>query len=392
MNVASLSLRKGTDLREDLARRTGKPTRLFRAPGRVNLIGEHTDYNGGFVMPIAISKDTYVAAAARDDDALHIASRDLAGEATVPLPHLVPQGAWWDYVTGVAAALTERGFRPQGADLLVASEVPLGAGLSSSAALEIASALALLASQPRPWSDAIELAKVGQQAEHRFVGTQCGLMDQFIAVFGRRGNALLLDCRSLHSEPIPLPPGLLLAICNTGVRHELASSAYNQRRAECAEGVRLLQQDDATVQQLRDVSLTTLERARPHMADAVYRRCRHIVSENARVLATAEALRGGRWETLGPLLAASHASLRDDFEVSCRELDVMVEIAEQAPGFVAGRMTGGGFGGCTVNLVHTAQGEAFAAHMGDAYQRATGLRAEIYLVESADGASEITAG
>jgi len=391
MNVALTSLRNGEEIRQELARRTGAATRLFRAPGRVNLIGEHTDYNGGFVMPVAISKATYVAAAPRTDTSLHVASLDLPGEVTVRLQQLAPAGAWWDYVTGVAAALSQQGFPPRATDLLIASDLPLGAGLSSSAALEIASALALLASQPRAWTDKVELAKVGQKAEHQFVGTQCGLMDQFVSVFGPRGHALLLDCRSLEWEAIPLPSGLALAICNTGVRHELASSAYNQRRAECAEGVRILQQDDASIQQLRDVTLPVLERARSRMPDAVYRRCRHIVSENGRVLATVDALRAGQWQTLGPLLAASHASLRDDFEVSCLELDVMVKNAQDAPGFVAGRMTGGGFGGCTVNLVHAEKGEAFIAHMAAAYLRETKLQAQIYLVDSADGAAEIKA-
>ena len=367
----------------------GRAPRLFRAPGRVNLIGEHTDYNDGFVMPVAISRFTYAAVAPRADRKLTLASLDFEGSITADLDQLQPVGNWADYVLGVAAALEAEGSRLSGADLLVSTEVPIGAGLSSSAALETVAGLAMssLAGNDRP--DRVRLALAGQKAEHTFVGMMCGIMDQFISALGQTGHALLIDCRSLEWERVHIPEGCVLGICNTGVKHELASSEYNQRRQECEEGVRILRTQLPSVTSLRDVSLTEFERHAHLLPDAVLRRCRHVISENQRVLDAREAMRHNDFTRLWELLAESHISLRDDFEVSCPELDTMVEISASAPGFIAGRMTGGGFGGCTVNLVETSQAERFARYMVEHYKQHYAWPAEVYLAQSADGAQEL---
>lgn len=371
--------------------------RLFQAPGRVNLIGEHTDYNQGLVMPAAISRLTLIAARARADAKLHLVSGQIEGEAVADLRDLKPQGGWADYVFGVAAALQQRGCSLRGAELAISSEIPLGAGLSSSAALEIGAGLALLALAGyapgpgrRPEPDLLlRLAQAGLQAEHEFVGTQCGIMDQSICAFARAGEAMLLDCRSLEREFVPLPSTCVLAICNTGVRHELAASEYNQRRQECEAAVAALQAFLPAVQSLRDLDQAELTRWGSRLPAVPRRRARHIVTENERVRQARAALIGGDLAALRDILAASHRSLRDDFEVSCPELDAMVAAAEEAPGFVAGRMTGGGFGGCTVNFVARDQAESFVAHVRATYHERMGTLPEIAVVTSADGASEL---
>ncbi len=380
-------------LRQSFARLFGQTPRLFRAPGRVNLIGEHTDYNDGFVMPVAISRSTVIAASPRDDRQLHMSSLDFreASGGNVRVSSLDdprPARAWTDYITGVAAMLERRGLRLRGANLLVASDIPAGAGLSSSAALEMASGWALLHTAGQEM-DRTELALAGQEAEHAFVGTLCGIMDQYISANGRAGQATCLDCRSLSAEQLQLPEGFDIVICNTGVKHELASSEYNVRRRECQQGVELLRRFLPRIQNLRDVSLPDFERYRDALPEVIQRRCRHVITENQRVLRTREALREGHWNKLSELLAASHQSLRMDYEVSCAELDLMVDLAQRAPGFLAGRMTGGGFGGCTVNLVERQRSEAFVKAVLTGYNRRTGgncgIQAEAYVVASASG-------
>lgn len=420
----------------------GPAPRCFRAPGRVNLIGEHTDYNLGFVLPAAISLATRVLARPRRDRRLRLASAQAGGPRdrataehlapailTADLDALAPRRDWSDYVLGVAAALERAGARLRGADLWIETDLPLGAGLSSSAALEVSAGLALLAlardaagraaatgdaasagdeadaaaigalraTPPSPspleaWpgdADRLLLARAGQTAEHEFVGAQVGIMDQSISAFGRAGQAMLLDCRDLGRDFVPLPSAFALAVCNTGVRHEIAASAYNQRRSECREAVAAFAALRPGVASLRDVTLEDLAAFGPQIPAAPLRRARHIVTENARVLATARALRAGDAPALGPIFAASHRSMRDDYEISCPELDAMVEIAARAPGFLAGRMTGGGFGGCTVNFVAADQAAAFAAAVARGYRAETGRAAEISLVAAADGAGEI---
>lgn len=351
---------------------------VFSAPGRVNLIGEHTDYNDGFVMPVALDRQTHVRIAPRDDRQLTVHSESLHDTACASLDALSPRHHWSDYVFGVAAILQQRGVTLRGASLSITSDVPLGAGLSSSAALEVATAKALLANAGVAM-DTITLARVCQRAENEFVGARVGIMDHFVALHGQPGHALLLDCRSLAYTLVRLPAGIKLVVANTMVKHELAASEYNKRRAECEAAVRALAAELPRITALRDVTLPDLDQHGSLLTEVQRKRARHVVSENQRVNATAEALAGGEVRALAPLLARSHRSLHDDYEVTCEELDIMVEIASSAPGALGARMTGGGFGGCTVNVVDEHQVDAFVNVVAAAYQRRVGLTAEFYV-------------
>jgi galactokinase len=366
----------------------GRP-RLFRAPGRVNLIGEHTDYTGGLVMPAAIHFSTWVAAGRREDRTIRAVSEGFPGALEFSLD-LTPkrQGNWTDYVAGVAATLEAAGHRLRGANLFIHGEVPVGSGLSSSAAIEVATALALLKNSDL-FMEPMQLALLCQRAENEFVGMRCGIMDQFTSCYGRAGHALLLDCRSLEFRLLALPPKVHLVICNTMVRHELAASEYNARRAECEEGVRKLGEILPGIRALRDVTLAQLQEHRSRLNDQVFRRCRHIITENDRVCQAGAALQTGAVDELYHLMADSHRSLRDDYEVSCRELDIMVEIGSRQRGIYGARMTGGGFGGCTINLVEAAESAEFQRRVSAEYQRATGLRPDIYVCEASQGAEAI---
>lgn len=365
----------------------GTEMRMFRAPGRVNLIGEHTDYNDGFVMPAAIGFYTWIAAAKRGDRILEAYSDRFDEKITFSLDGLEgpPRKHWSDFIRGVAATLQGAGHRLSGSNLVIHAEVPLGAGLSSSASLEVATALALTVPSgialPR-----LELAKLCQAAEHEYVGTRCGIMDQFIATFGVSGNALMLDCRSLEYQLIPVPRDLRLVVCNSMVRHEHASGEYNRRRGDCETGVKLLAQHLPGIRALRDVGVAELDKYKQVLPETIYRRCRHVVTENQRVLDAAKALQSGDADVVGRLMYASHASLRDDYEVSCKELDLLVELAASSDGVYGARMTGGGFGGCTVNLVRGDCAAAFEAQIARTYQQATGIAPDIYVCEPAQGA------
>jgi galactokinase len=361
--------------------------RIFRAPGRVNLIGEHTDYNGGFVMPAAIQFYTWVGAAERADRVLETYSDRYNESISLSLDELAgpPRKHWSDFIRGVAAVLQKAGYELTGANLVIHGEVPLGAGLSSSASLEVATALALAAVSGVDVPP-LELAKLCQKAEHEYVGTLCGIMDQFIAVFGAAGHALMLDCRSLEYQLLAIPQDVRLVVCNSMVRHELASGEYNRRRADCEEGVKLLQPHLPGIRALRDVAIVDLEVWKEALPLGVYRRCRHIVTENHRVLEAAKALQGANTGQFGHLMYQSHASLRDDFEVSCKELDLLVDIASSSLGVLGARMTGGGFGGCTVNLVRADASTSFQEHLAQAYREATNIIPEIYVCEPAQGA------
>ena len=367
-----------------------KVARVYRAPGRVNLIGEHTDHNEGFVMPMAIDFSTWVAIAPRDDRILVIRSENFAQTVDFDLDEKKAHGwgHWSDYPRGVSVMLENAGHHLRGAEMLVHSEVPIGSGLSSSAAIEVATAFALLdtcgvAVVP------LELAKVCQQAENDYVGMRCGLMDQFIACFGQTGHALMLDCRSLEYKLLPLPDDVKVVVCNTMVRHELAGSAYNARRADCEEGVRLLKAMLPQVRSLRDVSVEELEQCKADLPEVIYRRCRHVVKENARVVEAAAALERRDMITFGELMRESHRSLRDDYEVSCEELDILVDLANQAEGVQGARMMGGGFGGCTVNLVQARSVDSFKKRVADGYEKATGRVPEIYVCTPAQGAERV---
>jgi len=368
----------------------GTHPRIFRAPGRVNLIGEHTDYNDGFVMPAAVGFSTYVAIAARPDRKLHIHSEEFPGNFEFDLDHLPEKriGAWCDYVLGVASILRQQGHKLGGANLLVHGKVPIGAGLSSSAALEVSSALALLSltgtSLPLP-----EVAQLCRQAENTFVGARVGIMDQFVSCMGKAGHAFFLDCRSLEFKLVPIPAGLELVVCNTMVKHDLATGAYNTRREECEEGVRAFARWDPSVRALRDVSVDLLDRHEKDIPFTIWKRCSHVVHENQRTLDAARALTEGNMARVEQLMRESHNSLRDLYEVSCRELDIMVEAAEGLPGFCGGRMTGGGFGGCTVNLVREENAEDFAKRIAERYREATGIHPQVYLCSAEDGAQAL---
>ena len=368
----------------------GRPPRIFRAPGRVNLIGEHTDYNDGFVMPAALGFSTDVAIAPRPDRKLVIHSEQFSGHFEFDLDHLPAQRTrtWCDYVLGVATVLQQLGIDLRGADLFVHGEVPIGAGLSSSAAVEVASALALLSLQesqlPLP-----EVAQLCRRAENNFVGARVGIMDQFVSCMGKAGHAFLLDCRSLAYKFVPIPTGVQLVVCNTMVKHDLATGAYNQRREECEQGVKYFAKLDPAIRALRDVSVDLLEQHGSDLPATIQKRCAHVIRENQRTLDAARALAEGDFKAVGDLMRESHHSLRDLYEVSCRELDVMVEAAEGLPGFIGGRMTGGGFGGCTVNLVHQESAPQFAAQIAERYRQATGIDPQTYLCSAENGAREI---
>jgi galactokinase len=376
-------------LRERFQILNGASPRVFLAPGRVNLIGEHTDYNDGWVMPVAIDAYTWIAAARRSDGILRVCSEHFGESVQLPLTALAgpPRQHWSDYVRGVAAVLQSAGHKLTGADILIYSDVPLGAGLSSSASLEVASALALMAEADAHCSP-LELARLCQHAEHEYAGTRCGLMDQFIAVFGRAQCGLMLDCRSLQYQVLTLPAALRIVICNSMVKHEHAAGEYNRRRADCETGVKVLQRLIPNVHALRDVNRADLERHREELPERVYRRCRHVVSENQRVLAAAEALRTQDLAALGNLMYESHTSMRDDYEISCSQLDCLVDLAAGADGVYGSRLTGGGFGGCTVNLVRSDAVEDFRSRISAGYRKKTGRHSEIYVCAPAQGARE----
>jgi len=365
----------------------GTSPKIFRAPGRVNLIGEHTDYNDGLVMPAAIEFDSWVAAGEREDRVLHVESVDFNDTVELPLEALAgpPRKHWSDFVRGVAAVLQAAGHRLHGASLLIEGKVPMGAGLSSSASIEVAIALALLAMSQAELPP-MQLAQACQRAEHEYVGTRCGLMDQFISVFGRAGHALMLDCRSLQFEALKIPADARLVICNSMIKHTHAAGEYNRRRAECEEGVRILQKHSPEIRALRDVTLDDLNRYRSELPEIVYRRCRHVISENQRVIDASRALREADLRRFGQLMAGSHRSLRDDYEVSCRELDLLVEAAAGYEGVYGSRMTGGGFGGCTITLVRFDAAEEFQRHVKAVYQERTGITPEVWISAAALGA------
>jgi len=363
--------------------------RLFRAPGRVNLIGEHTDYNDGFVMPVALGFSTWAKISPLENRKLQIYSENFGEEVEVNLDErLAPRGDWSDYPVGVAVELEKAGHRLRGARLEIRGEVPIGSGLSSSAAVEVATACALVAISDLQ-VDKRELARLCRRAENEFVGARVGIMDQFVSLFGEAHKALLLDCRSLEFRLLPLPDNVRLIICNTMVKHALASSAYNERREQCEAGVKHLAQFLPHVTALRDVTIEELEQHRAGLSEVVYRRCRHVITENARVLSAADALERSDLLAFGRLMRESHQSLRDDYEVSSEELDLMVELAQKVEGVYGARMTGGGFGGCTINLVAEEHAEVFQQTVASEYERVTKLKPEIYVCTAANGAEEV---
>jgi galactokinase len=369
----------------------GKNPRIFSAPGRVNLIGEHTDYNDGFVLPMAIDRRTAVAAAKRPDRKIVVQSKHVGQTEQFDLDHPGPKqrGSWLDYIEGTAQALEQRGLVLSGAELLIDSDVPSGAGLSSSAALEMSVALALSSLAEVGSLSRVDLALAGQSAEHTYVGTMCGIMDQLIASLGQADHALLIDCRTLEPRAVPLAlPGAVILICDTRVKHELASSEYNKRRSECQQGVKLLREVLPDIRALRDVGIEHLEKHGDRLPELVRKRCRHVVTENDRTLAAARALSRNDLPEFGRLMGLSHRSLRDDYEVSCRELDVSVDVATSVTGVYGARMTGGGFGGCTVNLVANEAVQPLTDALRSELERRFGKRPEVFVSRASGGAIE----
>ena len=381
---------RARDLVVEFADRFGRAPRVSRAPGRVNLIGEHTDYNGGFVMPAALEFATLTAASPRPDRRLAVYSMIMGEtrEFDLDAPPDRSSGDWSDYVIGVALMLERSGLPLSGADLIVWSDVPIGAGLSSSAALEVSVAHALLAQSGLPF-DPIKTALICQRAENDFVGMRCGVMDQYIACCGVAGHALLIDCRSLASRHVAIAPGLRLLIANSGVRHQHAGGEYNLRREACEEGVRLLSRCLGPIEALRDVTPDELEAQRLKLPDLIYRRCRHIVTENARVLEAARALEVGDFVACGAAMNASHASMQNDFEITCPEVDALAGLARTVEGVYGSRMTGGGFGGCTVSLLEASAVDKASQILTDGYRIATGLDTDIFVCAPSDGAGLI---
>lgn len=377
------------DFRQQFRQLYANEPRLFSAPGRVNLIGEHTDYNGGFVLPMAIDRRTFVAMAPRNDRTVRCLSTAFDDQVEFePSADLKPANDWANHVRGVAACLLREEFNLRGADLLIASDVPMGAGLSSSAALEIAVGFGLLKVSEQP-VDPVRLALAAQKAEQEFTGTQCGMMDQFIACLGQAGHALKIDCRTLEYEAVPLDLSeARIVVVNSMVKHELAASEYNQRRAECEEAVRRLAGHLPGIQSLRDLELEEFDQWADALPEVIRRRANHVITENARALAAVEALKLGQLSHFGKLMNASHESLREDYQVSCRELDLLVEIAGRHDGVYGARMTGGGFGGCTVNLVKADRVEQFGSETAQAYQWVIGAQPEIYVCQASDGVRE----
>ncbi len=362
--------------------------RIFRAPGRVNLIGEHTDYNLGFVLPVALDLATYVARAPAQDGVLRMHSEDRRETAEWPvsgIARLSPRRHWTDYPIGVAQELIRAGFPVAPANLLIRSTVPEGSGLSSSAALEVSTALALLDGRPMP---PLELARLCQRAERNFVGMPCGIMDQYISVFGEEHAAVCIDCRSLKHQVVRLPDGVAFVAVNTMVKHELASSAYKERTEQCAAAVEVVRRRHPRVESLRDVTPGMFEEAEPDMPPPIARRARHVVTEDARVIEFVAACREGRVERMGELFEASHRSLQHDYEVSCDELDFLVDTALGVAGVYGARMTGGGFGGCMVALLRPDAAPSFAREVTRLYKERFDIRPAIYPCRPSWGARE----
>jgi galactokinase len=365
--------------------------KAVRAPGRVNLIGEHTDYNDGFCLPMAIERDVRVVLRPRSDQMVRVASLELPGTVTFALSAAIPKATtpgerWADYVKGCAQILIEAGHALVGCDLALTGDVPLGSGLSSSAALEVATIHALLAAAGLTMPGTT-IATLGQRAENRYVGTNCGILDQLSSACASPGQAMLMDCRTLALTPAPLPAGVSVVIADTGKRRGLVDSAYNERRAQCEAGAKAL-----GVSHLRDVTLHGLWQANQDgRLDPLARaRCEHVVAENGRTLAAFAALRAGDEVAFGQLMDQSHADLRDRFAVTCPELDHMAAIARALPGCLGSRMTGAGFGGCTVSLVRDASVAAFVPALTAAYGAAfPAMTSAVYVTRAAAGAGPV---
>ncbi len=370
----------------DFTTRHGEaPAIVVRAPGRVNLIGEHTDYNDGFVLPMAIDRAAWIALRPRRDRRVVATSLDFDETREFDLERLEKgDEGWIEYLKGTAWALREAGHGLVGFDAVVAGDVPIGAGLSSSAALEMATARALAAVSHLAWEPAA-MALLGQKAENQWVGVNCGIMDQLISATGVAGQAVLIDCRSLETRPVPLPQGALVVVLDTATRRGLVDSAYNERRAQCEAAARFF-----GVKALRDVSSQQLSARAAELDPMTLKRARHVVTEDERTLTAARAMREGDAARLGELMNESHESLRRDFEVTNEGLDTMVGEARRAPGCYGARMTGAGFGGCAVALVAADRAQAFVRQVEGGYKKASGLDPKVYVCRATNGAEVVS--
>ncbi|MCP4539589.1 MAG: galactokinase [Chloroflexi bacterium] len=371
---------------KEFERRFGVPPAfVVRAPGRVNLIGEHTDYNDGFVLPMAIDRAMWIAGQPRNDRRVMGHSLDLDQTTEFSLDRMEKKTGWGEYVKGVAWALQKVNYTLQGWEGVISGDVPIGAGLSSSAALQLATARVFAVTSKFPW-DPATMSKIALHAENEWIGVNCGIMDQMISAAGKADHALLIDCRSLETQSVPLPPGTAIVVLDTATRRGLVDSAYNERRAQCDAAARAF-----GVPALRDVSVTEFRIQADQLDEITRRRARHVVTENARTLQAAEAMRRGDAVELGQLMNDSHTSLRDDFEVSSDGLNIIVTCARQEKACYGARMTGAGFGGCAVALVRADAAQAFATSVAACYQEAMGIAPNIYVCSATNGA-EIVEG
>lgn len=363
----------------------GSPT-IVRSPGRVNIIGEHTDYNSGFVLPAAIDKAIYVAVAPRPDNRIRLYSGEFNESFETDIQQLKPtEKGWPNYVLGVADQLIKRGYTITGFDLALDGDVPIGSGLSSSAAVECATAFALNEAFSLNISRK-ELAFIGQKAEHEFAGVMCGIMDQFASVFGKKDHVIKLDCQSLDYEYVPLKlEGYKILLLNTNVKHSLASSEYNTRRAQCEQGVAWVKEHHPEVNSLRDVTMEMLHRHVEGKDQLIYRRCKYVVEEKERLLTGCEDLKKGDVRSLGKKMFQTHDGLSREYEVSCKELDYLVDAVRNNPEVVGARMMGGGFGGCTINIVKEAAIDGLVANLEKTYQQEMGLELTAYIAQIEDG-------
>ncbi|MGC9349103.1 MAG: galactokinase [Anaerolineae bacterium] len=372
------------------ARFQRRPEGIFRAPGRVNLIGEHTDYNDGFVLPVAVDRAAWLAASPREDGWATVRALDMKNdEQTFTVDRVPPSdGGWSDYPKGVVWTLLEDNFKLKGLDAVLTSDVPVGAGMSSSAALEVVFGYAWMTFSGFEL-DLPDLALLCQRAENQYVGVNCGIMDQMISACGKADHAMMLDTRSLERTYYPMPEGIAIVVADSMVRRALTGSEYNVRRAQCEQAVSILQNHLPDIQALRDVSVESLERFRAELPDVVYRRARHVITENDRVLKVTQELESGNIERVGEMLVEGHHSLRDDYEVSIPELDTLVEAAVEVDGCYGARLTGAGFGGCIIALVAEDVVPEIETHLTEVYEAVHDKKPTVYVTRPADGVSRV---
>ncbi|MDA0992175.1 MAG: galactokinase [Proteobacteria bacterium] len=373
-----------------IAKALATNSRLFRAPGRVNIIGEHTDYNDGLVLPTNTALYTWLNISPRSDRTIHVTAHNLGDSQSFCLDDIrrSENPGWLDYIKGVAAQLEADGVRLRGAELSIDGEIPIGGGLSSSASLELATATALLKISAAEMAPE-RISEICQQAENLYAGVNCGIMDQYSVACCKRGEAILLDCRSLDTMFVTIPKHISLLITDSGAKHRLPDGAYNNRGDECRQAVDLIAEVELGIQSLRDVSMPTLQASKVHLGERLFRRSRHVVTEIIRVTEAFGALQSGDPVKLGALVSASHSSLRDDFEVSCDEVENLVEIADACDGVLGSRMIGGGFGGCVLSVTYTERLEDTISKISNDYGPIIGRTPWMHIVSPTDPAGEV---